>query len=199
MAKGTKEKILDAALVQFSEYGYSGTNIQSIADSVGIVKSALYRHFRSKEEIWIAIQDRMTEYYEQRFGSVDNLPPVPSSAEELFELTMRMVNFTIHEKNIIMVRRLLLTEQFRDERVRGLASRFFLYDTRDIFEAIFAEMMKNGVLRKDDPRLLAFSFTAPITSLIHLCDREPEKEVEVMEQIQAFARHFIEEYKCKGE
>ena len=55
-------------------------------------------------------------------------------------------------------------------------------------------MMDNGLLRKDDPAMLAFAYTAPISALIHLCDREPEKESEAMKQVEAFSRHFIKTY-----
>ena len=42
--------------------------------------------------------------------------------------------------------------------------------------------------------MLAFAYTAPISALIHLCDREPEKTDEAMTQIEAFSRHFIKIY-----
>lgn len=51
-------------------------------------------------------------------------------------------------------------------------------------------MMDKGLLRKDDPKMLAFSYTA----LIHLCDREVEKTGEAIRQIEAFSRHFATVY-----
>ena len=36
--------------------------------------------------------------------------------------------------------------------------------------------------------------TAPVTALIHLCDREPEKTEEAIRQAEAFRRHFIRVY-----
>ena len=54
--------------------------------------------------------------------------------------------------------------------------------------------MEKGLLRKDDPRMLAFASTAPISALIHLRDRAPEKTEEAMKQIEAFSRHFIKTY-----
>lgn len=194
MASNTKEKILDAALELFAEKGYSGTNIKDIADSVGIVKSALYRHFGSKEDICNAVSEQMASYYNEHFGSVDNLPGIPKTAKELEEMTLHMINFTIHDKRIVQMRKVLHTEQFRDEKIRDFASNYFLYDTEAIFTKIFAEMMKNGCLKENDPALLAFSYTTPITSLIHLCDREPEKEAEAIQKARSFIQHFIKEY-----
>ena len=59
MENTTKEKILDAALVSFAENGYRGTNLRDLAAGLGLSKSALYRHYESKEDVWNAIPDRM--------------------------------------------------------------------------------------------------------------------------------------------
>ena len=42
--------------------------------------------------------------------------------------------------------------------------------------------------------MLAFAYTAPISALIHLYDREPEKSDEALMRIEAFSRHFIHVY-----
>ena len=59
---------------------------------------------------------------------------------------------------------------------------------------IFNGMMEKGLLRRDDPRMVAFAYTAPISALIHLCDREPEKTEEAIAQVEAFSRHFVKIY-----
>ena len=194
MAKDTKERILAAALEMFSQNGYSGTNIRELTASLGLVKSSMYRHFESKEAIWNALLDEMIAYYAERFGSAEHLPPVPNSQEELTQMTMQMVHFTVHDERVVMTRKVLAMEQFHDERARALASKHFLTGLTDMFTPIFAAMMERGLLRRDDPRMLAFAYTAPISALIHLCDREPEKTEEAIAQIEAFSRHFIKTY-----
>ena len=194
MAKDTKERILAAALEMFSQNGYAGTNIRELSESLGLVKSAMYRHFESKDAIWNTLLDELIAYYEARFGSSEHLPPVPDSLEELVSLTMRMVSFTIHDEKVVKSRKLLSIEQFRDERVRDLATKYFLTGLKDMFTQIFAGMMDKGLLRREDPAMLALAYTAPISALIHLCDREPEKSVETIKQVEAFSRHFIKTY-----
>ena len=194
MAKDTKERILAAALDMFSQNGYAGTNIRELAASLGLVKSGLYKHFKSKEEIWNSLLDKMIAYYDDRFGSPEHLPPVPDSLEGLTAMTMQMVDFTIHDESVIKTRKLLTIEQFRDERARELATKHFLTGLTDMFTRIFTGMMDKGLLRKDDPAMLAFAYIAPISALIHLCDREPEKAPEAMRQVEAFSRHFIMTY-----
>ena len=194
MAKDTKARILAAALELFSKNGYAGTNIRELTASLGLGKSSMYRHFNSKEEIWNTLLDEMIAYYTSRFGSPEHLPPVPESPEELIGMTMRMVDFTVHDEKIVMTRKVLAMEQFRDDRARELASRHFLTGLTAMFTPIFSGMMDKGLLRRDDPEMLAFAYTAPISALIHLCDREPEKTPEALAGIEAFCRHFIKTY-----
>ena len=194
MANDTKERILVAALEMFSQNGYAGTNIRELSASLGLVKSGVYKHFESKEAIWNALLDQMSTYYADRFGSAEHLPPVPDSLEGLVTMTMQMVNFTVHDEKVIMTRKVLTLEQFRDVRARELATKHFLTGLTEMFTPIFAGMMDKGLLRKDDPEMLAFAYTAPISALIHMCDREPDKVDEATAKVEAFSRHFIKEY-----
>jgi hypothetical protein len=93
-----------------------------------------------------------------------------------------------------MTRKVLTLEQFRDQRACELATKHFLTGLTDMFTRIFTCMMEKGLLRKDDPEMLAFAYTAPISAIIHLCDREPEKAEEAIKQVEAFSRHFIRVY-----
>ena len=194
MAKDTKQRILAAALDMFSQFGYAGTNIRELTASLGLAKSGMYKHFESKEAIWDALLDQMITYYGEHFGSAEHLPPVPNSLEELTVMTMGMVNFTVHDEKIIKTRKLLTIEQFRDDRARALATKHFLTGLTEMFTHVFAGMMDKGLLRRDDSEMLAFAYTAPISALIHLCDREPEKTQEALAQVEAFSRHFVKEY-----
>jgi len=197
MAKDTKERLMDAALTVFARDGYAGTNLKTIAESVGIVKSAIYRHFESKEALWKEMQEEMERYYDERFGSTENIPAIPQTAEGLYELTMRMVNFTVKDEKDIRMRRILLAEQFRDDAAKRLATGYFNEGTRTLFEKVFVGMMEAGCLKKTDPVFLAEVYTAPITLWIHLSDREPEKRDTITDRIGHFVRQFIEEYGVK--
>ena len=174
MANDTKERILEAALEMFSQNGYAGTNIRELSASLGLVKSGVYKHYESKEAIWNALLDEMIAYYAEHFGSPEHLQPVPISLDELIQMTIQMVNFTV--------------------RARDLATKHFLTGLTEMFTHIFAGMMDKGLLRRDDPAMLAFAYTTPISALIHLCDREPEKTADAIAQVEAFSRHFVKVY-----
>ncbi len=194
MANDTKARILAAALELFSQNGYAGTNIRELTAALGLVKSGVYKHFESKEAIWNALLDEMIAYYDRRFGSAEHLPPVPESLDELEAMTERMVDFTVRDERIVMTRKLLTIEQFRDERARHLATKHFLTGLTEMFTHVFAGMMDKGLIRRDDPAMLAFAYTTPISALIHLCDREPDKTDEALARVRAFSRHFIGVY-----
>ena len=53
----TKEKIIDAAIVMFSERGYDQVSMRDIAKTVGIKASSIYNHFLSKREILMSIYE----------------------------------------------------------------------------------------------------------------------------------------------
>lgn len=197
MENTTKSRILDEALVLFAENGYKGTNLRELASRLGLSKSALYKHYAGKEDIWNALLDRMETYYAEMFGSAEKLPKQPETCEELVAMTMKMIDFTVHDERIILTRKILLTEQFHDERARRLASKHFLYGTRNMFQRIFEKMIVGGMLINADPEMLAFAYTSPITSLIQLCTREPDKQEEVMERAEEFVKFFVATYKGK--
>ena len=194
MAKDTKERILAAALDLFAQNGYEGTNVRELTASLGMVKSSIYKHFESKEAIWNTLLDEMIAYYDARFGSPAHLPPVPDTLEALTAMTMRMVRFTVCDEAVVKTRKLLTIEQFRDERAGALATKHFLTGLQEMFTPIFADLMDKGLLRRDDPAMLALAYTAPISALVQLCDREPEKTDDAIAQIEAFSRHFIAVY-----
>ncbi|GAB3279548.1 TetR/AcrR family transcriptional regulator [Kineosporia babensis] len=50
-----RQRVLDAALAQFAKNGVGATSLQMIADEMGVTKAALYYHFKTKEEIVLAV------------------------------------------------------------------------------------------------------------------------------------------------
>lgn len=190
----TKEKILDAALTLFSEKGYDATGVDELAELAGVKGPALYYHFKGKDAILNGIVSMLENYYETNFGSAQNITKYPSSLQELIDMTISKINFTVHDPQIKKVRRLIVTEQFRNEQMRKLATKHFMTSIESLYTAVFVKMMADGLIRKDNPEILAAEFTAPITEMVHLIDREPDKEKAAMEKIQMYIEHFISTY-----
>src|SRR5271154_5711535 len=55
----TRERILDVALDLFIEKGFDKTSLREIAEKLGFSKAALYYHFASKDDILLALHQRL--------------------------------------------------------------------------------------------------------------------------------------------
>lgn len=189
----TKDRVLDSALTQFAEKGYDGVGVDLIAENAGIKGPSLYKHFKGKEDILDALIEKAENYYEENFGSEDHLGMIPSSMDELITLSLKRIEFTLHDPMIKKVRRMLTLEQFRSKRIAALTTKYNIESVQGLYCHVFQAMMDNGTMRKNDPVLLSMSFAAPVSLLIQMCDREPEREHEAMKRIEEYFRYFAEE------
>lgn len=63
--KETRERLLEVAEKEFARYGYAGAHLQSIAEQIGVQKTALYYYFDSKGALWTAVMLGMLEAFER--------------------------------------------------------------------------------------------------------------------------------------
>lgn len=75
--RSTRERILDVALDLFAEQGYEPTSLREIAERLGVTKAALYYHFSSKEDIFMALHERL---HGAAAASVERLRSEPVTA-----------------------------------------------------------------------------------------------------------------------
>jgi len=190
----TKERILDAALTLFAENGYDGTSVEQIANIVGIKAPSLYKHYKGKEDILNALIDSAETWYEEMFGSENNIGEVPQSREEFIKVTMERISFTMRDPIIRKTRILLVQEQFRNERISEATTRHQLDGIQRMYAKIIEGMMDEGIVKSDDSDLLAAELTAPVVLQIARSDRQPQCEEECMEYIEKHLRHFCKVY-----
>ena len=194
----TKQKILDEALTLFAEKGYDGTGVDLIAERVGIKGPSLYKHYKGKEEILNALIDVAEERYEEMFGSEKNIGKIPKDWEEFIKVTMERISFTMRDPMIRKIRMLLVQEQFRNERISEVTTRHQLDGIQRMFAKIIKGMMDGGIIKNDDPELLAVELTAPAVLQIAKSDRQPQCEEECMEYIEKHLQHFCRVYMREG-
>ncbi len=56
---GTRQRLLDVAVGLISRHGFAGTSLQMIADELGFTKAAIYYHFRTRDQLLVAVMDPM--------------------------------------------------------------------------------------------------------------------------------------------
>lgn len=89
-AAATRQRILDAALVEFAAKGLAGARVDEIALRAGANKRMLYAHFGSKEELWLVVLEGAyaAKRAEERGLQVDALPPAVAM-QRLVEFNLR--------------------------------------------------------------------------------------------------------------
>ncbi len=157
---GTKEKILKVSTTLFSELGYKGASVRKIAKEVGIRESAIYNHYKNKEEIFLEVAKDI-------FSS-----PFSISAEEMKELALRgkpflnkfalqykMLTFDKTNENMF---RLLMIELMQNRDIREqFQSEFHDKNIKLLSEGFFI-MMQNSMIKSSDPMLIAYEFISTL-------------------------------------
>ena len=203
----TKKRILDEALTLFSENGYGNVYVAQIAEAVGIKAPSLYKHYKSKQDIFNAILDEMKKSYEKQ-ASMLNISgeDAVSDAEvysdigedELVRMATGLFLYFLHDEYAQKFRKMLTIEQFRDSELAHLLTKEYADDPLSYQSAMFSMLCEKGVLRKYDPNVMALHFYAPIYFLLTVCDREPQREKESTELLKRHIRQFSRIY-GKGE
>ncbi|POP34829.1 TetR/AcrR family transcriptional regulator [Lactonifactor longoviformis] len=203
----TRERIAEEALNLFSRKGYQGTSVKNIAEAVGIRDSSLYKHFRSKEEIFSTIVEEMSHRMEKM--SLDlGLPDEKHmetaakaygelSVEGLLELSRKIFLFYWKDEFASRFRRMLTIEQYSDKGIYEVYRKIFMVDSITYQTALFQEMMRQRVFREGDPAAMAMNFYAPIYFLLNKYDQMPGAEEEAMEELERHVREFCRIYDCR--
>ncbi len=201
MEKGnTKQEILDASLELFSVQGFEATSISQIVGAVGIRKASLYSHFESKQAILDALVKDVLEKYTEHSIFVrtkweKNEDNLPMSADEAVKMIVGQIRFILHDPIISRARKMLVIEQFQNPELAKLQTKQNYTDVIRYFTGLIQCMIRKGILRDDDPEIMASQLCLPISVWINLCDREPEREAEAIALVDKHIRQFFRIYK----
>lgn len=66
----TRRRVLDAAAQVFAESGFSGSSVRDVAEAAGFTTGALYAHFATKEELFLAV---LEDRYETKIAELTSL------------------------------------------------------------------------------------------------------------------------------
>ena len=159
------EIILAAALEVFSNYGFRGSTVDQIAQRANMSKPNLLYYFRRKEDIYVAVLEKILAEWLAPFESLDERgEPVDEIARYIaakMELSRRNPEAS----------RLFANEILNGAPAIGGFLKGPLKALVDEKAAILAKWMMQGRLRKMDPRHLIFAIWA-VTQ--HYADFEPQ-------------------------
>ena len=201
----TKQEILEAALDLFSVQGFEATSLSQIADAVGIRKASLYSHFENKQAILDALVRDVLDRYAQRciFAKTDwdkyeDAEEEPAlTLDSAAQMIMGQIRYILHDPHISRARKMLVMEQFQNAELAKLQTKQNYTDVMRYFTGLVKCLIRSGVLIGDDSEIMAAQLCLPISVWINHCDREPNREPEVMELVSRHIRQFFELYRPK--
>ena len=196
----TKQKILDKALELFSAQGYDSVSVGQIAKAVGIKAPSLYNHFPSKQAIFDAIVASTAAQYEADTDQINihvqnaaqDIPAFTEiTADALFERVRQIFEYSLHDNTISRFRRMMTLEQFRSPELAALYSRRYVERVLAYHAGIFRALIAAGEITAEDPNALAMLYVSPVLTLIGICDRQPEREHECLDQLKRHVSPFF--------
>ena len=149
----TKEKILHEALSLFAEKGYDAVYVGDIADAVGIKAPSLYKHYKSKQEIF----DSCVEVFSKRMEQVRTDLRLPDTANaEVNYQTANMAMITSIAVNLFMFylqddvaskfRKMLMIERYHNPQLNELFEELFINGAVKHEEKIFSDLIESKII-----------------------------------------------------
>lgn len=142
-----REAILIAGKELFFGEGYGGASIDAVVERVGGSKATFYSHFRSKDELLLAIVKQVTE---SAVADVFSVPANPDFREYLRKLG-RVVLRWLTSPEIVALERIAAAEALRVPEVGKVFYEEGILPAYTGAAHIFQSAMDKGVLRQADP------------------------------------------------
>lgn len=175
----TKEKILLTSLKLFAQDGYEAVSISRISGELGMAKSALYKHYKNKRDIFDSIINRMDELdyerareYNMPDGNMDEIIKEYRniSTDKIRIYTEAQFKHWTEEEFSSLFRRMLTLEQYRNQEMSDLYQKYLVSGPIDYMTYLFAGITG----KKEEAKQLAIEFYGPIFLMYSLYDNKRE-------------------------
>ena len=175
----TKEKILLTSLKLFAQDGYEAVSISKISGELGMAKSALYKHYKNKRDIFDSIINRMDELdyerareYNMPEGNMDEIIKGyrKISIDKIRIYTEAQFKHWTEEEFSSLFRRMLTLEQYRNQEMSDLYQKYLVSGPIDYMTYLFAGITG----KKEEAKQLAIEFYGPIFLMYSLYDNKRE-------------------------
>ena len=158
----TKDKILKAALKLFSSKGYKATTVRDISGAIGIKQSALYNHFKNKDEILETLVSNLTSSAIVTIFDDKDAQELHKQGKSLLmsiATTFKLISFDGQNEALF---KLLMQEIYNNQHIRDIYNEYYYHENVKKLSALFFMMMQDEMIKSSDPLLLANEFFAPL-------------------------------------
>ena len=144
-----KEEILIVALHLFARDGYEAVSVSQIAGELDMTKGALYRHYKSKRDIFDCIVQRMeqqdSEQARQNEVPEESIEKVPEeyqnvSVEDFVGYSKSMFEYWTEDDFASSFRKMLTLEKFRNEEMQNLYQQYLVSGPAEYVKDLFKNM-----------------------------------------------------------
>ena len=144
-----KEEILIVALHLFARDGYEAVSVSQIAGELDMTKGALYRHYKSKRDIFDSIVKRMeqqdSEQARENEVPEESIEKTPEeyqnvSFDDFVEYSKSMFEYWTEDDFASSFRKMLTIEQFRSEEMQNLYQRYLVSGPAEYVKDLFKNM-----------------------------------------------------------
>ena len=152
-----KEEILIVALHLFARDGYEAVSVSQIAGELDMTKGALYRHYKSKRDIFDCIVQRMEQQdgeqateYDMPQEDKEKMPEKYEavSFDDFVEYSRSMFEYWTEDDFASSFRKLLVVEQFRSAEMQALYQQYLVAGPVGYVKDLFKSMGIKGTRRK---------------------------------------------------
>ena len=176
----TKQRILQEALKLFSQSGYKGTSMNDIASQLNVTKAALYRHYKSKQEILDSIVKKMNELdreraqeYDMPDGTLEDVAEYKHIAlEKIKQFTKVQFLHWTEDEFCCQFRKMLTLEQYRDPEMAQLYQTYLAEGPLSYMEEVFVEITSDKKMASQ----FALEFYGPNFLLESIYDGAKDKK-----------------------
>ena len=173
-----KEEILIVALHLFARDGYEAVSVSQIAGELDMTKGALYRHYKSKRDIFDCIVQRMeqqdSEQARENEVPEESIEKTPEeyqnvSFDDFVEYSKSMFEYWTEDDFASSFRKMLTIEQFRSEEMQNLYQQYLVSGPAGYVKDLFKNM------KIKDPEENAVKFYANMFFYYSLYDGAADK------------------------
>lgn len=200
----TKQKILNEALTLFSEKGYSAVYVGDIAAAVGIKAPSLYKHFKSKQEIF----DSCVEVFSERMEQIRNELRLPGTTRadisyqtadtgKIINIAIGLFMFYLKDDVAAKFRKMLMIERYHNPELNKLFEELFIIGAVKHEEKIFSDLIEAKIIREENPHIVALRFYTPIFYLLQKYDTHLDKTEEAKQELILMVKEFCNTYKAE--
>ena len=192
-----KEEILIVALHLFARDGYEAVSVSQIAGELDMTKGALYRHYKSKRDIFDSIVKRMEQQdgeqasdYDMPEDEKESMPEEYEdvSLDDFVEYSKSMFEYWTEDDFASSFRKMLTIEQFRSEEMQNLYQQYLVSGPAEYVKELFKNMKMNH------PEENAVKFYANMFFYYSLYDGAADK-AKAKSQFECMLDKIVEEMK----